>query len=280
MYRHVALALVVAAAVQVLTLAASLAAGVRAVDALAGAGAAAIVGAVTWLDPPPRAGRRAAAVALLLAWALRLGYHLYSRNKPPRVGVHVLVVARALWSFGAALPVLLLLASPTAPDTLRPVEVAACVAAAAALLVQAGADSQKSRWRRDPGGGAPVCGCGMWSWSRHPNLFGEAVFHWALWAVTARGTSALTVAAPALMAWHLAAHDMGPLVVQERGRALAHNADQTYARYVESTSPVLPMPPGVWAAAPAGVRAVLLERPDWKAGAVIALLSQGQLELF
>ena len=54
----------------------------------------------------------------------------------------------------------------------------------AAVGLEAAADRQLDRFvaaRKSGGGGGAVCDAGLWSWSRHPNYFGEWLFWLGLW---------------------------------------------------------------------------------------------------
>lgn len=58
------------------------------------------------------AGRRAMCGGLLVLWSLRLSAHLFVRNRPPRIRLSSLAISRTMWSAAAALPVVLLIATP------------------------------------------------------------------------------------------------------------------------------------------------------------------------
>lgn len=268
---HVAFTVLISVAVQVLGTALSVIISPRCIDSVGVLGAAAAVAAsVAAEGGVPPAGRRAAAAALVCAWALRLSAYLYWRNRPSGVGAAALSLSRTLWSVCAALPAVLLVASD-ANDVVGVVEAVATLLAVVALVVEALADAQKARWWRRRSGAVdpPVLTAGLWALSRHPNLFGEALFHAAVWALAARGApcawATLTVVWG--MGWHVALSDDGPVVTAERMRAVVHASSASYRDYVARTSVFVPMPPGAWAAIGPRARSALFESSDWRRGA-------------
>jgi steroid 5-alpha reductase family enzyme len=61
-----------------------------------------------------------------------------------------------------------------------PLDLAAALLAAGAILLEAVADRQLARFLSSAGPGE-VLDTGLWSLSRHPNYFGEVAFWWSLW---------------------------------------------------------------------------------------------------
>ena len=274
-HHHVARTAVAALATQAVGCLASMQTTGRAAEAFAALGAAAAV-AVALLDAAPTSalGRRAAAVLLLTLWSVRLSAYLHARNLPPPVPVRTLAISRTLWSVGAALPVVLLLAVVGAPDAFTRGEAAAAAVAAAALALEARADAEKWRWHTKPDSG-PVVTTGTWAYSRHANYAGEALFHVAMWWLCARGAAypLVSLCSCVVMTWHMALSRSGPLVVSEQTRALVFENDAVYAAYVASTSVIVPLPAALWRSiGPAG-RGALLERADWRRGALLPLLA-------
>ncbi|KNZ45899.1 hypothetical protein VP01_770g6 [Puccinia sorghi] len=54
------------------------------------------------------------------------------------------------------------------------------------VLLEALADWQKLQWKASSKDrhALPVCGSGVWKWSRHPNYFGELLLWWGIWLMT------------------------------------------------------------------------------------------------
>lgn len=77
-------------------------------------------------------------------------------------------------------------------DALWVVVVAGVVVAVAGLVFEAIADRQLDEFRAE-GTSGRVMDRGLWSWSRHPNYFGESVIWWGIW-ISAAGAVASSVA--------------------------------------------------------------------------------------
>ncbi|GAA3345032.1 DUF1295 domain-containing protein [Amorphoplanes nipponensis] len=162
-----------------------------------------VVAWVVWrtgADPGALAGRPAAVVLLVLAWAVRLTANWASswrglghedwryvqlREQRPRALPWWLVNLTGI----QLMPTLvvfagLLAAWPAVTATGRPfglLDLAATVVTGGAIVVEAVADRQVRRFARDPGNRGRTLEHGLWRYARHPNYLGEIGFWWGLW---------------------------------------------------------------------------------------------------
>ncbi|MEE4277030.1 MAG: DUF1295 domain-containing protein [Halieaceae bacterium] len=199
---------------------------------------------------------RSLLLALLIAlWAVRLGSFLFlriradgrdqrfDRIKPFFFRFLMTWTLQGLWvlmTAGAAL---------AAMTSARSVPLGAWAYAGAALwligfAIEAVADAQKRRFRRDPANRGRFISSGLWAWSRHPNYFGEIL----LWAGIA------FIALPALEGWQYVTL-VSPLFVYllltrvsgvpmlERIADKRWGEDPAYQAYRDSTPVLLPRPP-------------------------------------
>ncbi len=199
-------------------------------------------------------GLRVMLAALGGAWGLRLGTHLFVRNRgEPEDGRYARLRGcwggragrRLFWFIEFQALFSALLASGFAivawrdawpPDW-------ALVAALATWIVSVGgealADAQLERFKRDPAHRGRVNRTGLWRYSRHPNYFFESL-HWFTYVFLAVGSPWWWVAlvAPAVMAFLLLR--LSGIPVTE-----AHLAQSRpgYAEYIRTTSAFMPWPP-------------------------------------
>jgi steroid 5-alpha reductase family enzyme len=252
---HVAISLATAALVQGAALLAEQAAP-RSMEAAAGASAA-LTAASTLVARGTFFPRQLACTALMVAGGARLSWHLARRQVESRLSARQLCVSRTLWSAAVALPVV-------AANTLQaePVPPGACALggaalAAAGLALETLADAQKAAWHAARAAGGrpppesaepPVCAEGAWAWSRHPNYFAEIAFHVGLYMLVAAVVPPVTAASPLATCATLALLHTGPLRTLEREKAALFGGHPAYLRYLHRTSPLVPLPPGAFAA--------------------------------
>ena len=106
------------------------------------------------------------------------------------------------------------------------------------------ADSQKSKFKSDPENEGKFIQEGLWSWSRHPNYFGEIVL-WVGVAIIAlpvlRGWQFVTLISPVFITLLLTRISGIPIL--ERQADEKWGGQENYEDYKASTSVLIPLPP-------------------------------------
>ncbi|XP_055341705.1 uncharacterized protein LOC129590476 [Paramacrobiotus metropolitanus] len=121
---------------------------------------------------------------------------------------------------------------------------------AVGFLIEFCADCQKFRFRRKPSNEDKFCDDGLWTWSRHPNYFGELLQWWGIFVMYSQLISErrrwmwLGLCSPlAVSGAILFLSGMPP---QEQSAHLRYGHDEDYQDYKYSTSPLVPMPPELY----------------------------------
>ncbi|MER5207734.1 DUF1295 domain-containing protein [Streptomyces sp. NPDC002825] len=198
--------------------------------------------------------RRTVVALATVVWGLRLAVHIARRGRghgeDPRYA-RMLARARgnptlyALWKVyllqGAlvwlvSLPVQFAVLLPQPPGATAYLGLAVW---AAGLGCEAVGDHQLARFKADPANRGRVMDRGLWSWTRHPNYFGDFLVWWGLYLMACATWQAalLTVISPLVMSG---------LLVWGSGKRLleAHMRDRPgYAEYGARTSGFVPWPP-------------------------------------
>lgn len=189
-------------------------------------------------------------------------------------------VFQMLWVWTVSLPVTIL-NSPNVtqfpqPDFGTGRDIAGVILYALALFMESWSDIQKYRFRSNPENKSHVCDKGFYSWSRHPNYFGEIIIQFSIFMI------AVTPAADGYVTGQpykaLYASILGPffltcllmflsgLPLQERPGAKKRwendNNWEEYSRYLKRTSILIPLPPALYEKMPIFLkRTILLEFP-------------------
>jgi steroid 5-alpha reductase family enzyme len=112
------------------------------------------------------------------------------------------------------------------------------------FAIEATADLQKNRFRADTGNKGSFINTGLWSWSRHPNYFGEIVL-WTGVAIIAlpvlSGWQLLTLISPVFVFLLLTRVSGIPLL--EKKAEEKWGGQEAYEAYKEHTSVLVPLPP-------------------------------------
>jgi steroid 5-alpha reductase family enzyme len=158
--------------------------------------------AVAILFSPARDTRIYLLGALVAVWALRLGTFLFSRIraegedrrfrdlKPSFPRFLMTWTLQGLWvslTLAAALAAI----TSTVRVDLGVIGLVGFLVWLVGFAIEVIADRQKSQFRADPNNAGKYIQSGLWSWSRHPNYFGEIV----LWV----GVAIITI--PVLQGW-------------------------------------------------------------------------------
>ncbi|MER6450394.1 DUF1295 domain-containing protein [Streptomyces venezuelae] len=198
--------------------------------------------------------RRLAVAAMTVVWGLRLAAHIARRGRghgeDPRYarmlarapGSPRLYALRKVYLLQGALVWLVSLpvqAASYAALPLGPFAAAGLLLWATGLLFEGVGDFQLARFKEIPGNRGAIMDRGLWSWTRHPNYFGDFLVWWGLYllACATWQTAALTLVSPLVMS---------ALLIWGSGKRLleAHMADRPgYAAYAARTSGFFPRPP-------------------------------------
>ncbi|WP_035799309.1 DUF1295 domain-containing protein [Kitasatospora mediocidica] len=194
--------------------------------------------------------RRALVTTLVVLWGLRLSGHIALRSRghgeDPRYerllarrggrALQWIYLPQAGLVWFVSLPVQL---AQYGRAPLGPLALAGALLWAVGLVFEAVGDWQLTRFKRDPGNRGRLLQSGLWSWTRHPNYFGDACVWWGLYLLAVEAPYGwATLASPLLMTY---------LLVWGSGKALLERqliaTKPGYAAYAERTSGFLPRPP-------------------------------------
>ncbi|MFF8410082.1 DUF1295 domain-containing protein [Streptomyces omiyaensis] len=198
--------------------------------------------------------RRTLVALATVVWGLRLALHIARRGRghgeDPRYarmlararGNPTLYALRKVYLLQGALVWLVSLPVQVAVLLPQPVEATALLGLAlwaAGLACEAVGDHQLARFKADPANRGRVMDRGLWSWTRHPNYFGDFLVWWGLYltACATWQTALLTLVSPLVMSG---------LLIWGSGKRLLeqHMADRPgYAAYRARTSGFVPLPP-------------------------------------
>jgi len=191
---------------------------------------------------------------MVMVWAVRLASFLFLRisksgkdgrfddikTRPLRFllawtlqGLWVLVTA------GAALAII----TGGVREPLGAVGIAGIVIWAIGMLIEIIADRQKSAFKADPDNDGKFIDVGLWSWSRHPNYFGEIVL-WTGMAIVAlpvlQGWQWVTLISPVFVAFLLIKVSGIPLLEEKADERWG--GQEAYENYKRETPVLVPKP--------------------------------------
>ncbi len=199
--------------------------------------------------------RAAIAAALVAVWAVRLGTFLFRRIRADGKDGRFDTMKHDFWQFLMTWTIQGLWVSLTAAAALAIITadervelgVVGIIGIAIWIVgfaIEVVADQQKSAFKADPANAGRFITTGLWSWSRHPNYFGEMT----LW------TGMALLAVPVLSGWRWVVLISPVFVVVlltrisgipmlERRAEKRWGDEPEFRRYTDSTSVLIPLPP-------------------------------------
>ena len=196
-------------------------------------------------------------------------------------------IFQMIWVWTVSLPITLLnsprvTAYQPQPRFGTPADIAGVILWSIGFLMESLSDIQKYRFRSNPANKGKTCSAGLFSWSRHPNYFGEIIMQFAIYMIALSPACYGYIPRGSGPYAALYASIVGPifltvllmfvsgLTLQERpGAKKKYEADGpdgpgwlAYQRWTERTSILIPFPPQVYVFVPTFLkRTVLLEFP-------------------
>lgn len=195
------------------------------------------------------------AAGMVIIWAVRLGTFLYRRIRRDRrdgrfdeiktdpLRFFMTWTIQGLWVLLTAAAALAIITTSERQD-LGWAAYVGIVVWLAGFTIEVVADRQKSAFRRDSANEGRFITTGLWSWSRHPNYFGEIT----LW------TGIAVMALPILSGWQwvvvISPVFVTILITRVSGIPMLEarsdqrwGDDEAYQRYKDSTPVLVPRPP-------------------------------------
>ncbi|KAJ4909368.1 hypothetical protein Rs2_03989 [Raphanus sativus] len=212
---------------------------------------------------------------LVVVWGLRLGIFLLMRilqwgedrrfdeMRGNLVKLIVFWTLQAVWVWTVSLPVTVVNAASDGGGSLKPADVIGWTMWVFGFLIEAAADQQKLSFKNSPENRGKWCDAGVWKYSRHPNYFGEILLWWGIFVAASpvlEGVEYLVIFGPLFLTVLLLFVSGIPLLEASSDKKYGNLGD--YRFYKKKTSPLIPLPRGVYGNLPGWCKAVfLLELP-------------------
>jgi steroid 5-alpha reductase family enzyme len=200
-------------------------------------------------------GRQNLLAVMVGLWGMRLALYLAKRNighgedwrykamrkkKGKNFGIISLVTVFGLqgvlmWT--VSLPVIL--GNAAKSPGVGPIAVMGIMLWLVGLMFEAVGDYQLAKFKKDPANATKVMDKGLWSLTRHPNYFGDALLWWGIGIVGAEtGSGVFGLVGPLVMTFFLLKVSGVPMLERSLSRRR-----EGYAEYVARTSGFIPRPP-------------------------------------
>jgi steroid 5-alpha reductase family enzyme len=222
-----------------------------------------LVGSFTYLSviaiaialTPELSDRAKIAAMMVVVWALRLGSFLFIRINQDghddrfdeiKINPSRFFIAWTIQGLWALVTVACALVIITAAND-KPLGVVGLIGIVfwvIGFLIEVVADAQKRAFRKDPSNKGKFINTGLWSWSRHPNYFGEITL-WLGMAIIAlpilSGLQWFTLVSPVFVFLLLTKVSGIPTLAKKSKQRWGDDAG--YQDYLAKTSLLIPLPP-------------------------------------
>ncbi|KAG9459191.1 hypothetical protein H6P81_003699 [Aristolochia fimbriata] len=214
--------------------------------------------------------RQVVLTLLVVIWGLRLGLfllmrilqwgedHRFDEMRSNLGKLAVFWFFQAVWVWTVSLPVTIVNATDRDPS-LKTEDIIGWLMWAAGFTVEALADQNKLSFKNNPVNRGKWCNIGLWKLSRHPNYFGEIILWWGIFVASVpvlEGAEWLVILGPIFLTLLLLFVSGIPLLEESSDKRFGNLTE--YKQYKRATSPLIPLPPIVYAKLPAWFKAVFL----------------------
>ena len=193
--------------------------------------------------------------AMILVWAVRLGSFLFWRIKKDGQDKRFIVMKTKFtwflltWTLGGLWVLVTMAAGLAALTSNTTVELGILGYVGIALwlfgfAVEVIADNQKTQFKKDPNNKDRFITSGLWSWSQHPNYFGEITLWLGLALFTypvLSGWQLVTLISPIFV--YLLLTRLSGIPTLDRLAKEKWGSDSDYIAYVQATSKLMLFPP-------------------------------------
>ncbi|XP_026380801.1 uncharacterized protein LOC113275500 isoform X1 [Papaver somniferum] len=214
--------------------------------------------------------RQVVLTLFVVIWGIRLGLFLLMRilqwgedrrfdDYRSNIGkLAVFWILQAVWVWTVSLPVTVVNASDRDPS-IQAADIIGWILWLVGLVVEATADQQKLKFKNSPESRGKWCNVGVWSFSRHPNYFGEILLWWGVFIASTpvlKGAEWLVIFGPIFLTLLLLFVSGIPLLEESANKKFG-NVEE-YKHYKRTTSPLIPLPPILYTNLPGWFKAVFL----------------------
>jgi steroid 5-alpha reductase family enzyme len=159
-------------------------------------------------------------------------------------------IFQAVWVWTVSLPVTIVNASDSDPS-IEARDIIGWIMWLIGAGMEAIADQQKLTFKNSPSNRGRWCNVGLWSYTRHPNYFGEIFLWWGIFVASTpvlSGAEWLVILGPVFLTLLLLFVSGIPLLEASADKRFGQNEE--YRTYKNTTSPLIPLPPAVYGALP------------------------------